>query len=106
MAWGDNVNTEDEAERIAAVREYFHEHIPNASIRDSYDTARLAQVFRIEASGLGEFRDAVVSTDFLMEYPSDRLGKVLTGWRVAEHLQSVKGTEVLVTSWGVEDKEC
>ena len=33
MAWGDNVNTEDEAERIAAVREYFHEHIPNSSIR-------------------------------------------------------------------------
>ena len=33
MTWGDNVNTEDEAEGIAAVREYFHEHIPNASIR-------------------------------------------------------------------------
>ena len=43
MAWGDNVNTEDEAERIAAVREYFHEHIPNASIRNSYDVGRLAQ---------------------------------------------------------------
>ena len=105
MAWGDNVNTEDEAERIAAVREYFHEHIPNASIRDSYDAGRLAQVFRIEASGLGEFRDAVISTEFLMEYQTDKLGKALTGWQVAEHLQSVKGTEVLVTSWGVEDKE-
>ena len=105
MAWGDNVNTEDEAERIAAVREYFHEHISNASIRDSYDAGRLAQVFRIEASDLGEFRDAVISTEFLMEYPPDKLGKVLTGWRVAEHLRSVKGTEVLVTSWGVEEKE-
>ena len=40
-----------------------------------------------------------------MEYPSGKLGKILIGWRVAEHLQSVKGTEVLVTSWGVEDKE-
>ena len=106
MAWGDNVNTEDEAERIAAVREYFHEHIPNASIRDSYDVGRLAQVFRIEASDLGGFRDAVISTEFLMEYQPDKLGKALIGWRVAEHLQSVKGTEVLVTSWGVEDKEC
>ena len=105
MAWGDNVNTEDEAERIAAVREYFHEHIPNASIRDSYDAGRLAQVFRIEASDLGEFRDAVISTEFLIEYPPDKLGKVLIGWRVAEHLRSVKGTEVLVTNWGVEDKE-
>ena len=105
MAWGDNVNTEDEAERVAAVREYFHEHIPNASIRDSYDAGRLAQVFRIEASGLGEFRDAVISTEFLTEYVPEKLGKALTGWRVAEHLQSVKGTEVVVTSWGVEDKE-
>ena len=38
-------------------------------------------------------------------YPSGKLGKVLIGWRVAEHLQSVKGMEVLVTSWGVEYKE-
>jgi hypothetical protein len=30
---------------------------------------------------------------------------VLRGWRVAEHLRSVKGTEVLVTTWGIEDKE-
>ena len=33
MAWGDNVNTEDEAERIEAVRKYFQEHIHNLSIR-------------------------------------------------------------------------
>ena len=105
MAWGDNVNTEDEAERIMAVCKYFHDHIPNASIRDSYDAGRLAQVFRIEASELGGFRDAVISTEFLMEYAPDKLGKALTGWRVAEHLQAVKCTEVVVTSWGVEDKE-
>ncbi|HEU5202356.1 MAG TPA: hypothetical protein VFT92_06130 [Nitrospira sp.] len=105
MAWGDNVNTEDEAERIAAVREYFREHVPNASIRDSYDAGRLAQVFRIEASNFGGFRDAVISTEFLMEHQPDKLGKVLRGWRVAEHLRSVKGTEVLVTTWGIEDKE-
>ena len=43
MAWGDNVTTEDEAERIVAVREYFHEHISNASIRDSYDAGMLAR---------------------------------------------------------------
>ena len=30
-------------------------------------------------------------------YPSGKLGKVLIGWRVAEHLQSVKGTEVSAT---------
>ncbi len=35
MAWGDNVNTEDKAERIAAVREYFYEHIPNSQRVDS-----------------------------------------------------------------------
>ena len=45
MAWGDSVNTGDEAERIAAVRDYFREQVPNASIRDSYDAGRLAQVF-------------------------------------------------------------
>jgi hypothetical protein len=105
MAWGDNVNTVDEAERIAAVREYFNEHIPNASIRDSYDGGRLAQVFRIEVSDVEGFRDAVISTEFLMEYEPDKLGKVLKGWRVAEHLQSMKGTEALVTSWGIEEKE-
>ena len=105
MAWGENVNTGEEAERIAAVREYFHKHVSNASIRDSYDAGRLAQVFRIEASEFGGFRDAVISTEFLKEYPPGKLGKALTGWRVAEHLQSVKGTEVLVTSWRVEDKE-
>ena len=105
MAWGSNVNTEDEAERIAAVREYFHEQFPAASIHDSYDPGKLAQVFRIEASDVGGFRDAVISAEFLMEYLPGKLGKALSGWRVAEHLRSVKGTEVLVTSWGVEDKE-
>ena len=104
MAWGDNVNTADEAERIAAVREYFHEQVPNASIRDSYDAERLAQVFRIDASDFGGFRDAVIATEFLMEHQPEKLGKLLKGWRVAEHLRSVKGTEVLVTSWGIEEK--
>ena len=104
MAWGENVNSGDEAERIAAVREYFYEQIPNAEIRDSYDAGRLAQVFRVEASDFGGFRDAVISTEFLMEHPSNKLAKVLKGWRVAEHLQSMNGTEVLVTTWGIEEK--
>ena len=103
MAWGDNVNTEEEAARIAAVREYFYQHLPEATVRDSYDAGRLAQVFRIEASDFGGFRDAVVSTEFLMEHEPDKLGKVLTGWRVAQHLRSAKGTEVAVTTWGIEE---
>jgi len=105
MAWGENVNTGEEAERIAAVREYFYEQVPNAEIRDSYDAGRLAQVFRVEASDLGGFRDAVISTEFLMEHKPDKLAKVLKGWRVAEHLRSMKGTEVLVTTWGIEEKK-
>lgn len=105
MAWGDNVNTEDEAERIAAVREYFHQHLPEATIRDSYDPERLAQIFRIETSDFTGFRDAVVSTEFLMDHEPEKLPKVLTGWRVAQHLCTVKGTEVVVSSWGVEEKE-
>ena len=104
MAWGENVNTGEEAERIAAVRKYFQEQIPNAAIRDSYDAGRLAQVFRVEASDFGGVRDAVISTEFLMEHPPDKLAKVLKGWRVAEHLRSTKGTEVLVTTWGIEEK--
>ena len=103
MAWGENVNSGDEAERIAAVRQYFYDEVPNAEIRDSYDAGRLAQVFRVEASDLGGFRDAVISTEFLMEHPPNKLGKVLKGWRVAEHLRSTKGTEVLVTTWGIEE---
>ena len=66
---------------------------------------RLAQVFRIEASDFGGFRDAVISTEFLMEHTPDKLGKVLKGWRVVEHLRSVKGTEVTVTTWGIEEKD-
>jgi len=106
MAWGPNPNTEEELEKLAAVREYFHEHFPNAEIRDSYDTDRLAQVFRIEKDGVGNFGGAVLLTQFLDEYPASKVGKVLMGWRVAEHVQSAKGAEVIVSSWGVEEKAC
>ena len=68
MAWGPNPNTEDELEKLAAVREYFHEQFPEAEIRDSYDTDRLAQVFRIQTNGKPGFRDAVLLTQFLDEY--------------------------------------
>src|SRR5688572_11845941 len=68
------------------------------------DAGRLAQVFRVEASDFGGFRDAVISTEFLMEHPPNKLAKVLKGWRVAEHLRSMNGTEVLVTTWGIEEK--
>jgi len=105
MAWGSDANTEDELEKLAAVRSYLHEQFPGASIRDSYDAGRLAQVFRIESDGVGGLRDAVVSTEFLDEYVPEKMGKALIGLRVAEHLRSAKGREVLVTSWGVEEKE-
>jgi F0F1-type ATP synthase beta subunit len=62
-------------------------------------------VFRIEADDVGVSRDAVVSTEFLEEYPPEKMGKALIGLRVAEHLRSAKGREVLLTSWGVEEKE-
>lgn len=42
----------------------------------------LAQVFRIEASDLGGFLDAVISPEFLMEYPPDKMGKALPGWHI------------------------
>ena len=104
MAWGSDANTEEELEKLAAVRGYFEQQFPGTSIRDSYDAARIAQVFRIETDGDGP-RDAVVSTEFLEEYPPDKMGKALIGLRVAEHLRSAKGREVVLTSWGVEDKE-
>ena len=105
MAWGPDTNTEDELEKLAAVRGYLQEHFPGASIRDSYDAGKMAQVFRIETDGVGGLRDAVVSTEFLEEYPPDKMRKALIGLRVAEHLRAAKGKEVLVTSWGVEEKE-
>jgi hypothetical protein len=105
MAWGPDPNTEDELEKLAAVRGYFEEKFPGASIRDSYDAGRLAQVFRIETDDVGGLCDAVVSTEFLEEYPPEKMGKALIGLRVAEHLRSAKGKEVLVTSWGVEERE-
>jgi hypothetical protein len=105
MAWGPDANTEDELEKLAAVRAYLHEQFPGASIRDSYDAGRMAEVFRVETDGVGGLRDAVVSTEFLDEYAPEKMAKALTGLRVAEHLRSAKGKEVLVTSWGVEEKE-
>ena len=105
MAWGSDTNTDDDLEKLAAVRGYFQEHFPGASIRDSYDAGRMAQVFRIETDDVGEPRNAVVSTEFLEEYAPDKMGKALISWRVAEHLRSAKGREVVLTSWGVEEKE-
>ncbi|HKN85280.1 MAG TPA: hypothetical protein VJV04_00325 [Nitrospiraceae bacterium] len=105
MAWGPNPNREEELEKLAAVREYFHEHFPKAEIRDSYDHERLAQVFRIEMDHVGGFRDAVLLTQFLDAYPEGKIGKVLAGWRVAEQLRAAKGAEVTVSSWGVEERE-
>jgi hypothetical protein len=105
MAWGSDANTDDELEKLAAVRGYFQEQFPGSSIRDSYDAGRTAQVFRIETDGAGERRHAVVSTEFLEEYAPEKMGKALISWRVAEHLRSAKGKEVLVTSWGVEERE-
>lgn len=64
---------------------------------------KLGQVFLVEASDGG--RDAVVSTEFLKEYLPEKMGKAMPDWRVAEHLRSAKGTEVLVISWAVEEKE-
>jgi len=105
MAWGSDANTEEELEKLAAVRGYFQEQFPGASIRDSYDAGRTAQVFRIETDDVGELRNAVVSTEFLEEYAPDKMGKALISWRVAEHLRSANGREVVLTSWGVEEKE-
>ena len=105
MAWGSDVHTDEELEKLAAVRGYFQEHFPGASIRDSYDAVRTAQVFRVETDNVGERRNAVVSIDFLEEYVPEKMGKALISLRVAEHLQSAKGKEVLLTSWGVEEKE-
>ncbi len=92
-------------EKLAAVRRYLREQFPGTSIRDSYDVGRMAQGFRIETDDIGGLRDAVVSTQFLEEYSSDKMGKALIGLRVADHLRSAKGREVLVTSWGVEERE-
>ena len=105
MAWGSDTNTDDELEKLAAVRGYFQEQFPGVSIRDSYDAGRMAQVFRIETDDDGELRNAVVSTEFLEEYMPEKMGKALIGLRVAEHLRSAKGKEILLTSWGVEEKE-
>ncbi len=105
MAWGSDANTEEELEKLAAVRGYLAQQFPGALIRDSYDAGRMAQVFEIETDDVGGLRDAVVSTEFLEEYPPDKMGKALIGLRVAEHLRSAKGRGVVLTSWGVEERE-
>jgi hypothetical protein len=99
MAWGSDANTEEELEKLAAVRGYFEQQFPGASIRDSYDAGRIAQVFRVETDDVGGPRDAVVSTEFLEEYPSDKMGKArLIAGRGTSPLS--EGREVVPTSWG------
>ena len=105
MAWGPDANTEDELERLAAVRAYFEEQFPGARIHNSYDAGRLAHVFRIETDDPGGLRDAVVATEFLDQYPPGEMLEALSSLQVADRLRSVKGKEVLVTTWGVEEKE-
>jgi hypothetical protein len=105
MAWGSDVHTDEELEKLAAVRGYFQGYFPGASIRDSYDAARVAQVFLVEPDAAGERRNAVVSIDFLEEYVPEKMEKALISLRVAEHLREAKGREVLLSSWGVEEKE-
>ena len=105
MAWGSDTNTDEELEKLSAVRGYFLEQFPGASVRDSYDAGRMAQVFRVEADAVGGPRDAVVSTEFLEEYAPEKMGKALISLRVAEHLRAAKGGEVRLTSWGVGEKE-
>lgn len=104
MAWGPDANTEDELEKLAAVRAYFEEQFPGTMIRDSYDGGRLAQVFRIETDGADGLRDAVVATEFLDQYPPGEMLEALNGLQVADRLRAAKGREVLVTTWGVEEK--
>ena len=101
MAWGPDANTEEELEKLAAVRAYFEAAFPGAEIRNSYDAERLAQIFRIDVDQKGEFRDAIVLTEFLDEQPTDDLGKMLASWRLADHLRGAK--KVTVTSWGLEE---
>ena len=102
MAWGPDANTEEELEKLAAVRAYFEEAFPGAEVRNSYDSDRLAQVFQIEIDQAEGFRTAVLLTEVLDEHPVGKLGKMLASWRVAENLRSAK--EIVVTSWGVEEK--
>lgn len=101
MAWGPDANTDEELEKLAAVRAYFEEHFPGAEIRNSYDAGRLAQNFRIEVEKPGGFRDVLVLTEFLDEHPAGSLGKMLASWRLAEHLRTAK--KVVVSTWGLEE---
>ena len=101
MAWGPDANTEEELEKLAAVRAYLERVFPGAEIRNSYNADLLAQVFRIDADQKGESLDAIVLTEFLDEQPADGLGKMLASWRLAEHLKTAR--KVTVTSWGLEE---
>ena len=105
MAWGPDANTEDELKKLAAARGYFQQAFAAALNRDSYDHGRMAQVFRIETDDATEPRDAVLSTELLDAHQPEELGTALIGLQVAERLRYAKGREVLVTSWGVEDKQ-
>ena len=68
MAWGSDANTEEELEKLAAVRGYFEQQFPGASIRDSYDAGRIAQVFRIETDDVGGPRDADCNESLITVY--------------------------------------
>jgi hypothetical protein len=105
MAWGPTGATDDELERIAAVREYLSGQLPGFLIRDSYDAARLAQVYRIELDAPPTTYTAVISTEFLKDNPPSVIGTALASRGLVEKLRASKSADVLVTSWGVETQE-
>jgi hypothetical protein len=105
MAWGTTGTTDDELKRIAAVREYLSGQFPQFSIRDSYDPARLAQVYRIELDVPPTTYVAVISTEFLKDNPPSVIGTALASWGLVEQLRASKGEDVVVTSWGVKTQE-
>ena len=105
MAWGPTGSTEDELKRLAAVREYLSGQFPGFSIRDSYDPARLAQVYCVELDVPPTTYAAVISTEFLKDNPPSVIGTALASRGLVEHLRASKGADVMVTSWGIETQE-
>lgn len=103
MAWGPDANTEDELEKLAAVRTYLAERFPGTTIHSAYDAPTLSQIFRVDTVEAGDWRTVIVATEFLDQHQPEQVLNALTELQVAEHVRSARAGTVRVNSWGIEE---
>jgi hypothetical protein len=87
-------------EKTAAVLEYLDSEFPGCVVEDWYESARAAQSFRISTARTNHL--ATVLDEFFVGWEASKIGPVLKGFLLAEHLRDLGSTRVIVASDGLK----